>query len=88
MKKDFQPEQMPNSEPQPIVLPTATDSAKPHVVRSPNILSNEEEADKINNGTNQHGRFVIDKNGEVIGVEMVTLPITNDVLIPTNNKAR
>jgi hypothetical protein len=34
MKKDFQPEQMPSSEPQPIVLPTATDSAKPNVVCS------------------------------------------------------
>ena len=56
-------------------------------MRSPNILSTEEEADKINNGKNQHGRFVLDKDGEVIGVEMVTLPVTNNVLIPTDNKA-
>jgi hypothetical protein len=34
MKKDFQPKQMPSSEPQPIVLPTATDSAKPNVICS------------------------------------------------------
>jgi hypothetical protein len=42
MKKDFQPEQMPSSEPQPIVLPTATDSAKHNVICSqsnPFVLS-------------------------------------------------
>ena len=61
--------------------------AKPTVVRSPNILSTEKDEDKIGSGKNQHGRFVLDKDGEVIGVEMVTLPVTNNVFIPTDNKA-
>jgi hypothetical protein len=38
MKKDFQPEQMPSSEPQPIVLPSATDSAKPNVICSQSVI--------------------------------------------------
>lgn len=39
MKKDFQPEQKLGSEPQPIVLPTATDSAKPNVICSQSDIS-------------------------------------------------
>ena len=60
--------------------------AKPTVVRSPNILSTEKEVDELNNSKNQYGRFVLDENGNVIGVELVKLPDTNNVLIPTDNK--
>ena len=60
--------------------------AKPTVVRSPNILSTKKEVDEFNNSKNQYGRFVLDENGNVIGVELVKLPDTNNVLIPTDNK--
>ena len=39
MKKNFQPEQKPSSEPQPIVLPSATDSAKPNVICSQSVYA-------------------------------------------------
>jgi hypothetical protein len=88
MKKDFQPEQMLNNEPLLIGLPSATDSTKPHVVRSPNILSTDNIVEKFEEGNkNEHGRFVHDSNGKVIGVELVTLLDANDVFIPTDNKA-
>jgi hypothetical protein len=51
MKKDFKPEQKPSSEQQPIVLPTATDSAKPNVVCSQSrVTTNNVEAiiDEVN----------------------------------------
>lgn len=62
---------------------------KPLVVRSPNVVSTEKAVEEFEeNKKNGYGRFVFDKEGKVIGVEMVTLPDTNNVFIPTDDKVR
>jgi hypothetical protein len=62
-------------------------SSKPHVVRSPNVVSTEKTVEEFEESKKKgYGRFVFDKEGKVSGVEMVTLPDTNNVFIPTDDK--
>jgi len=69
-------------------VPTSCpNNAKPHVVRSPNFVSTEKAVEEFEESKkNGYGRFVFDGEGKVVGVEMATLPDTNNVLIPTNDK--
>jgi|JI6StandDraft_1071083.scaffolds.fasta_scaffold275715_1 hypothetical protein len=67
--------------------PSSHNYGKPYVVRSPKVVSTEKKIEEFEESNKKgYGRFVFDENGKVTGVEMVTSPYTNNVLIPTDNK--
>ena len=68
-------------------LPSSPTCGNTIVVRSPNFVSTEKAVEEFEESKkNGYGRFVFDREGKVVGVEMATLPDTNNVLIPTNDK--
>ena len=68
-------------------LPSSPTCGNTNVVRSPNFVSTEKAVEEFEESKkNGYGRFVFDREGKVVGVEMATLPDTNNVLIPTNDK--
>jgi len=81
-------EQEPNSEQKDETqLPSSPNNSNTDVVRSPNFMSIENKIKEFEESKkNGYGRFVFGENGKVTGVEIVTLPDTNNVFIPTDNK--
>ena len=61
--------------------------AKPHVVRSPNFVSAENTVEQFKeSNANEYGRFILDENGKVTGVEVATLSDDKDVIVAQYGK--
>ncbi len=61
--------------------------AKPDVVRSPNVVCTENMVEEFEESNKtKYERFVLDENGKVTCIELVTLSDTNNIFIPTDDK--
>ena len=82
-----QPEPLHGIEQKSDGLPSSPAIANTHVVRSPNVVSTEKAVEEFEGSNkNEYGRFVLDENGKVTGVEAAILSGDKDLIVATYGK--
>ena len=68
-------------------LPSSPTCGNTNVVRSPNFVSTEKAVEEFEESKkNGYGRFVLDENGKVTGVELATLSNNKDTIVAQYGK--